>query len=164
MKASLSTICRIPYLGDALAFLSARRVAIRGWSMYPTLAPGERVLFNRWAYCSNPPQAGDIVLATSPSRQNELIVKRVAALPGDWVAIDETGHLVKNQSRSEVSRGAAARILGEDEYFLLGDSPELSTDSRQFGPVNGRNILAKAWLVYWPPRRSPREIGQGTAP
>ena len=165
MKASPSTIfCRMPYLGNALAFLLARRVAIRGWSMYPTLAPGERVLFNRWAYCSNPPQAGDVVLATSPSRRNELIVKRVAALPGDCVAIDEAGHMVKNQSRSDVARGATAWILGEDDYFLLGDSPELSTDSRQFGPVNRRNILAKAWLVYWPPRRSPREIGRGTAP
>ena len=163
MTALLSIICRTPYLGNALAFLLARRVAIRGWSMYPTLAPGERVLFNRWAYCSKSPQAGDVVLATSPSRQNKLIVKRVAALPGDCVTIDEAGHLVKNQSRTEVSRGAAAWILGEDEYFLLGDSPELSTDSRQFGPVNRRNILSKAWLVYWPPRRSPREIGRGTA-
>lgn len=163
MKALLSTICRMPYLGNALAFLVARRVVIRGWSMYPALAPGERLLFNRWAYCSNPPQAGDVVLATSPSRQNELIVKRVAALPGDRVAIDEAGHLVKNLPQSDVSRRAAAWTLGEDEYFLLGDSPELSTDSRQFGPVNRRNILAKAWLVYWPPGRSPREIGRETA-
>ena len=164
MKASLSILCRMPYLGNALAFLLARRVAIRGWSMYPTLAPGERVLFSRWAYRSDSPQAGDIVLAASPSRRNELIVKRVAALPGDYVAIDETGRLVKNQARSEIFRGSAAWILGEDEYFLIGDSPELSTDSRQFGPVNGRNILAKAWLVYWPPSRSPREISGGTAP
>ena len=159
MKASLSIFCRMPYLGSALAFLSARRVAIGGWSMYPTLAPGERVLFNRWAYRFNSPQTGDIVLATSPSRQEELIVKRVVALPGDCVAIDETGHLMRRQTCSDVSPEAAAWTLGEDEYFLIGDSPELSTDSRQFGPVNGRNILAKAWLIYWPPRRSPRETG-----
>ena len=54
------------------------------------------------------------------------------------------------------------RALGEDEYFLLGDAPDLSTDARHFGTVSARDILARAWLVYWPPRRL-RRVGGPSA-
>jgi len=45
------------------------------------------------------------------------------------------------------------RTLGRGEYFVAGDDLEFSTDSRELGPVRRRDILARGWLVYWPPDR-----------
>lgn len=143
------------------AFLFGRRVIIRGWSMYPTLAPGEYVLFDRFAYRHSDPRRGDIVLASHPSRPNMRIVKRLAALPGDRVAFDGERCWVNDvpfgQRRPagppEPSSSARTWTLGDDDYMLLGDAPHASTDAREFGPVGRRLLLARAWLVYWPPGR-----------
>lgn len=139
------------------AFLLGRRVVIRGWSMYPTLAPGEYVLFDRFAYRRSPPRRGDIVLASHPSKPGMRIVKRLVALPGDHVAIDGERCWVNGapygEAEGEPSPSARAWTLGDDEFLLLGDDPYVSTDARDFGPV-GRDLLhARAWLVYWPPGR-----------
>ena len=50
--------------------------------------------------------------------------------------------------------------LGYDEFFLLGDMPEFSTDSRSFGPVPRSAIVGRAWLVYRPVSRW-RRLGKG---
>lgn len=137
MGRLLSLAARIPGLYPLLAFLAGRRVLVRGWSMYPALRPGERVLFDRLAYHLGPPQPGDIVLARHPARPGIRMLKRVAAGPGESFAFD----------------GSPPRILGRDEYALAGDAPDFSTDSRQLGPVRQADIRARAWLVYWPLQR-----------
>lgn len=124
---------RIPCAYPLLAFLTARRVLVAGESMCPALQPGDRVLFDRIAYALSPPRPGDIVLASHPARPGVRLLKRIAAGPGDTFGPDG--------------------VLGEDEYALLGDAPDSSTDSRQLGPVRRHNILARAWIVYWPPQR-----------
>jgi len=159
-----------PLIALLIAFLFARRfarrVVIRGWSMYPTLAPGERVLFDTLAYRMERPRRGDVVLAKHPQRPSMKLVKRVAAVPGDRVTVQGDDWRVEEAPSRGVppSEGAAAAegqvwTLGEDEYFLLGDAPDLSTDARHFGAVSGRDIQARAWLVYWPPRRLRRVHG-----
>ena len=113
------------------AFLLGERVRVRGWSMHPVLAPDEWVLFDRLAYCLTGPSRGDIALARDP-RDGRYLIKRVAGVPGDRLD---------------------GRLLGADEYFLLGEAQDLSTDSRDFGPVGRRQLLGRGWLVYWPPDR-----------
>ena len=126
----------VPGLYPLLAFLAARRVIVRGRSMQPALRPGDRVLFDRLAYKLRAPKAGEVVLCAHPARPRLRMVKRILAAPGEPFVAD---------GRRE--------ILGRGEYALIGDTPELSTDSRQLGPVRRRDILARAWLVYWPPER-----------
>lgn len=154
-------ILRLPGVYPLLAFLLARRVVIKGWSMYPALAPGERVLFDRLAYRQGSPRRGDVVLASHPANPGTRIVKRVAALPGDGVAVDgdrcwvngtpfgETG----DRGPAEPPESARAWTLADGEWLLLGDDTSASTDSREFGPVSRDAIHARAWLVYWPPKR-----------
>lgn len=142
-----------------LTFLLGRRVVIRGWSMYPTLAPGEYVLFDRFAYRRSPPRRGDIVLASHPARPGMRIVKRLVALPGDRVTTDGEQCWVNGvpygerrpAGPSEPSPSARTWTLGDDEFLLLGDAPYASTDAREFGPVRRDLLLARAWMVYWPP-------------
>ena len=154
------SILRSPLLYPLIAFLFARRVVVQGWSMYPTLAPGERVLFDTLAYRVEHPRRGDVVLARHPARPSMKLVKRVAAVPGDRVTaqgddwrVEEAAGQATPPSEGAAAAGAQVWALGEGEYFLLGDAPDVSTDARHFGAVSGRDIEARAWLVYWPPRR-----------
>ena len=160
----LSAILRLPLLKPIFTLLLARRVTIKGWSMYPTLAPGEYVVFDRLAYRLDPPQRGDVVLAVHPKMPQARIMKRVVALPGDAVAMGEGGCVVngvpwgEDASPAQTSQ-AQVRTLKDDEYFLLGDASSLSSDTRHFGPARRRDIQARAWLVYWPPHRQ-RRVGE----
>ncbi len=157
----LRALLRLPGVYPLLAFLLARRAVINGWSMYPTLAPGERVLFDRLAYRRDAPRRGDVVLASHPARPGTRIVKRVAGLPGDRVAVDGDRCWVNGRPCGETGDGgpaeppdsAGAWTLADGEWLLLGDDPYASTDSREFGPVSRDAIHARAWLVYWPPKR-----------
>ena len=45
------------------------------------------------------------------------------------------------------------RIVDTDQYWVEGDSPDASTDSRTFGPVSGSALKAKIVAVYWPKER-----------
>ena len=155
----LDKLLRLPGAHWALAFLTARRAFVRGPSMSPTLAPGEYVLFDSLAYRLGPPRRGDVVLAWHPTQPRRRIVKRLAAVPGDSVAIGEGLCWVNGApygeavSLAESPAPEEGRTLGDDEYLLLGDAPDASTDARQFGPVSRSQLKARAWLVYWPLRR-----------
>jgi signal peptidase I len=135
--------------------------------MEPTLLPCERVLVNRLAYWRHPLTRGDVVLARDPRESKRLLIKRVAAIPGDAVRQD-AGRLTVNDAVVLDWRDAAADVLlpgavwllGADEFFLLGDAADLhpaaSTDSRTWGPVAKRLIVGRVWAVYWPPSRARR--------
>jgi signal peptidase I len=128
----LRLLSAVPGLYALLAFACARRVRIEGESMAPALLPGERVLFDRLAYNRGRPRAGDVVLVQHPQRRELRIVKRIVAVPG------------------ETARG---RTLARGEFWVEGDNARASTDSRDFGPVRRRQLLARGWLVYWPTAR-----------
>ena len=140
MRVAAAIVRSMPLLYAPLAFLTARRIVVRGRSMTPTLLPGERVLFDRLAYQEGRPEVGDIVLARHPARLGLLMIKRIAAVPGDCVP------------RRDDPAGRLA-AFGHDEYILLGDNPESSTDSRELGPFRRKGIVARGWLIYWPPER-----------
>ncbi len=132
----LRVLSRVPGAYTLLAFLCARRVTVSGWSMYPAVRPGERALFDRLAYIRSRPRRGDVVLAKHPARPELRLVKRIAAAPGE-----------------AVTAGGEEGVLARDEYWLLGDALASSTDSRQLGMFRRQDILARGWLVYWPPER-----------
>ncbi len=159
LRKLLPVLLALPGGYALVAFLFGRRAVIRGWSMYPTLAPGEYVLFDRFAYRRSAPRRGDVVLASHPSRPGMRIVKRVVALPGDGVTIDGERCWVNGApygerrpaGPSQPPASARTWTLGDDEFLLLGDAPHASTDARDFGPVSRDLLHARAWLVYWPP-------------
>ncbi|MFQ5471820.1 MAG: S26 family signal peptidase [Dehalococcoidia bacterium] len=131
LRAVVKRLVLLPGIYQVVAFAWAKRFVVWGESMVPTILPGERVLVDTLAYrFGRGPAAGDVVLARHPERPNLAMLKRVGGVPGDTV---------------EDQR------LGEDEYWLVGDASEFSTDSRQLGPVGSGDIVGRAWVVYWPP-------------
>jgi inner membrane protease subunit 1 len=105
------------------------RVEVGGRSMAPTLLPGDWVL----AVTRRRVRRWDIVVVEHPHRPGFEMVKRIVGIP-DELAPD----------------GA---ILGPDEWWVEGDSPAESTDSRHFGPVRTEHVRATVRLIYWPPSR-----------
>ena len=99
--------------------------------MLPTLKPGDRVAVNRLAYSLRGPRSGDIVVVRSPGGTPRLDIKRIAAGPGEAVEI----------------RGRAV-VLGREEWFVIGDNPDESTDSRQVGPVRRSDLIGPVWFNY----------------
>ncbi len=94
--------------------------------MLPALEPGDRILVDRAAYRHAPPQPGEIVVLRDPEGTEEPRVKRVAEPPGP---------------------------LPAGSVWLLGDHPEESRDSRQYGAVASRLLLGRAWYRYFPRSR-----------
>src|SRR5262249_8504490 len=91
--------------------------------------PGARIWVDRSAYAWRSPRRGEVVVFQSPQAAGELLVKRVAALPGETVRL----------------AGATADTrLPHASYFVVGDNRERSVDSRHGGPIDGSRIVGRA--------------------
>ena len=107
-----------------LAMARPFRVEVSGSSMAPTLRPGDWLVATRGGEIHR----GDVVVLRQPGGELDL-VKRVAALPGQqW----------------------EDRILGSNEFLVMGDNPGASTDGRKFGPVPREAIEGVVRFRYWP--------------
>ncbi len=97
--------------------------------MAPTLEPGD------WAVAvpARRVHSGDIVVIEHPKEEGLEMVKRIVAGPS---ALTPDG-----------------RLLGPGEFWVEGDDPAHSTDSRDFGPIGRDRIRGRVRLIYWPARR-----------
>jgi signal peptidase I len=134
--------------------LSAR-VRVENVSMKPTLQPGEFLLVNRVAYKLGEPSIGDIVVFHAPGSTELDYIKRIIGLPGDEVRIDEGTVYVNDQPLYEPFIAEAPTyggdwVVPEDEYFVLGDNRNNSSDSHLWGFVPEDDIVGRALLIYWP--------------
>jgi len=131
---------------------------VEGASMVNTLHAQERLIVSRISYILGEPQRGDVIVFQYPYDPQRDFVKRIIGLPGETVAInngivyidgrplpDESSYVDRTSSETEPPVS-----LGDDEYFVMGDNRPGSSDSRSWGPLTGKNIIGKAWLVYFP--------------
>jgi len=79
-------------------------------------------------------------------------------LPGDRLRIDHGRVWLNGKSQIEGyvpeifedSRSMAEIVVPDDNYFVMGDHRSISSDSREFGPVERSLIYGKAVFIYWP--------------
>lgn len=145
-----------------LIFLLIRTVAqnfrIEGYSMEPNLHAGQYLIINKIIYHIHPPERGDIIVFEYPKSPNRDFIKRVIGLPGETVEIRQGCLLINGEPMEEpylpkpgtYSWGPA--VVGEDEFFVLGDNRNSSSDSHTWGMLPKENIIGKAWISYWPPK------------
>lgn len=133
-------------------------VRVEGTSMLPVLEDQDRLFVNKMAYRMGEIHRGDVVVFLYPHDHHKSYIKRVIALPGDDLRIDH-GHVFVNGKRLnekyvpprfEDSRSLPETIVPDHEYFVMGDHRSISSDSRDFGPVDRDLIYGKAAFVYWP--------------
>ncbi len=135
-------------------------VKVEGTSMMPTLTDQERIFINKFTYRLGPNRIdrGDMVVFLYPWDTSKSYIKRIIAVPGDRVEIDD-GKVYVNRSavqepyvpdeyRDHLSM--MPTTVPVDHYFVLGDHRTSSNDSRAWGFVDRKLIYGKAVFVYWP--------------
>ncbi len=133
-------------------------VRVEGTSMLPRLEDSDRLFINKFVYHLSAIQRGDVVVFRYPRDPEKSYIKRVIALPGDRIRIDHgtvwlNGKPLKEEyvpAKYRDSRSMPEMVVPEDSYFMMGDHRSISSDSREFGPVNRDLIYGKAVFVYWP--------------
>ncbi len=146
-------------------------------SMTPTIVEGEYILIDKATPRFDGYHYGDIVVFDRPAGSGSPtdgipFIKRIVGMPGDTVSLENGRVFVTQPGEDPVrieepylrrdSGGSPAPtictrrdcpltwIVGDSQYFVMGDNRSSSEDSRVFGPVNEDLILGRAWLRYFP--------------
>ena len=126
--------------------------------MNPGLEDQDRLFINKLAFRVGEIHRGDVVVFRYPHDHTKSYIKRVIGLPGDTVRIEHGTVYVNGRRLSEPyvpvrfadDRSQPEIGLPASEYFVMGDHRSISSDSRDFGPVERDLIYGKAAFVYWP--------------
>lgn len=147
-----------------ITFVGVRTV-VDGDSMLPTLSDKDNLIVDKLTYRFKDPQRFDIIVFPPFQDQKDTYyIKRIIGLPGETVQIDEQGKIYINGEVLEESYGreiikpdhrwdaAEPILLGEDEYFVMGDNRNNSSDSRTpiVGNIHRDDIIGRAWVRIWP--------------
>jgi signal peptidase I len=133
-------------------------VRVEGTSMLPRLEDRDRLFINKFVYHVESIQRGDIVVFHYPRDPEKSYIKRVIAVPGDELRIDHGQVWLNGKPLREPyvppqyrdSRSMPEMTVPEGSYFMMGDHRSISSDSREFGPVERALIYGKAAFIYWP--------------
>lgn len=145
---------------------------VRGLSMYPFLHDGDRLITEKISYRFNEPKRGEVIVFHFPLDRTQEYIKRVIALPGESMELKNSKITIYNETNpnglvldeeyldpSVVTNARAFMKEGErievpiDKYVTFGDNRENSSDSRQWGFVEKRDLVGRAVIIYWPPQR-----------
>lgn len=136
---------------------------IKGSSMEPTFQNNEYVLTDKISYRFIDPNRGDVIVFKAPRNPDVDFIKRIIALPGEKVKI-ENGHVLINENLlsepyltslttlypgSFIEEGTEI-VVPDREFFVMGDNRAHSSDSREFGTVKRNLIIGRAFIRYWP--------------
>jgi signal peptidase I len=140
------------------ANLAIPRYIVEGHSMEPNFHDHERIVVYRLHYVIGDPQRGDVVVLDLDNTVD--LLKRIVALPGETVTMQEgqlyiDGVALDEPYVADLCQTYTCRdrewVLGNDEYFVLGDNRNHSHDSHDFGPIHRDQIIGKVLMKYWPP-------------
>ena len=127
-------------------------IRVNGTSMYPTLQDKEFMILNKISLKQGINRFDIVVVQDN---NNKYIIKRVIGLPGESVMYKDNklyinGKVVEDNYSKTTTNDFDNVILGENEYFVMGDNRAVSSDSRIIGPVNIKNIKGKTNLIIFP--------------
>lgn len=150
----VATFLVVTYVGQ--------RTKVSGASMEPTLHDGDNLIVDKISYRFDDPKRFDIIVFPFRYEEKTYYIKRIIGLPGETIYIDEygiiyiDGNILTESYGEEViadpGRAYEAITLGEDEYFVMGDNRNNSSDSRDpvVGNIHRDELIGKAWVRIWP--------------
>lgn len=139
-----------------------QRTLVDGSSMEATLQDGDNLLVDKISYRFHDPERFDIVVFPFQYKKHTFYIKRIIGLPGETVQIDEDGNIYINGEVLKENYGKEVILnpgiayepitLKDEEYFVLGDNRNNSSDSRDpaVGAIYRDNIIGKAWVRIYP--------------
>lgn len=136
-------------------------------SMRLTLVEGDRILVNKYTYRFQEPQPGDIIVFKAIDGSKKDFIKRLAGIGGHAIEIKEGKVWIDNQiliepkifrdlfyyNRGEYGAEGQIIQIPQEHYFVLGDNSGSSHDSRFWGFVPKKNVIGRAFMIFWPPHR-----------
>lgn len=144
----------------AVVNFATGRFRVEGESMLPTLHPNEYVLIDKISYMLGSPERGDIVVFHYPLGTERDFIKRVIGLPSETVAIangvititrtDGQQEILQEPYIASQPHYQGTWTLKADEFFVLGDNRNNSSDSHSWGALQRSYLVGRAVVVYWP--------------
>lgn len=163
LNTAIYLLCVLGAVWLVITFVG-QRTEVEGASMENTLHNGDNLIVDKLSYRFHDPERFDIIVFPFQFQDNTYYIKRIIGLPGETVQIMDDGSIYINGEKLEenygmevikpetIGRAAEPIELGDDEYFVMGDNPNNSSDSRtdMVGNIKRENIIGKAWLRIWP--------------
>ncbi len=131
------------------------------------VTPGDRLLVDRTAFAVRSPRRWEVAALRLPHEPSKIAVKRIVGLPGETVQVGRGRVTVVSPDKTAIAvldepyRGddsgrdrLSTTTLHDDEYFVLGDDRDASTDSRVWGPLQSRLIIGRTVARLWPLSRA----------
>jgi len=135
---------------------------VRGQSMNPAFENGDYLIIDEISYRFRQPERGEVIVFKSPSNPSQRFIKRIIGLPGETVEVKDGEIMIFKDGQRQIldesdylfsdlsTPGDIKVILGQNEYFVLGDNRSFSFDSRRFGVLPKDNIIGRVIFRAWP--------------
>ncbi len=163
LNTAIYLLCVLGAVWLVITFVG-QRTEVEGASMENTLHNGDNLIVDKLSYRFHDPERFDIIVFPFQFQDNTYYIKRIIGLPGETVQIMDDGSIYINGEKLEenygmevikpetIGRATEPIELGDDEYFVMGDNRNNSSDSRtdMVGNIKRENIIGKAWLRIWP--------------
>ncbi len=139
----------------------AQPFIVSGSSMEPTFEDKQYLIVDELSYRFDEPERGDVIVFRYPKDESRYLIKRIVGLPGETVAIEgsavsvttKEGLFLPISETYVVNQGngsSLSTMLGDEEYFVMGDNRPASSDSRVWGPLERDEIIGRALLRLLP--------------
>ncbi len=138
-------------------------------SMETTLMIGDRIFVDKLSYRFHPPKRGDVIVFKYPLDPKKDFVKRLIGFGGETLQIRDggiylngtrienpdtiRGHYYYNRNDWDYGKEGQNIQVPADSFFVLGDNSGHSSDSRNWGFVPKKELIGRAIVVWWPPKR-----------
>lgn len=138
-------------------------VQIRGRAMVPNFVAGQYYITTKIPYLVSGVKRGDVVVFTSPHNPKVKYIKRIIGLPGEKIEIRQNKVYINDVLLNEpyLSSNTVTKIweggfikegvpviVPSGKYFVLGDNRPYSSDSREWGFLDRKDIISKIWFCY----------------
>jgi len=137
---------------------------VRGASMDPNFLDGDYLIIDEISYRFSEPERGDVIIFHYPLDPSQFFIKRIVGLPGETVKIEDGKTFIYSENTPDerivldesayledaYTPGNLEISLGKDEYFVLGDNRNASSDSRKWGALGKQYITGRVWVRAWP--------------
>lgn len=145
-----------------IRFFIAQPFIVSGTSMFPTFHNKDYLIVDEISYKIGNPHRGDVVIFKYPKDTTKYFIKRIIGLPGETISIKAGKITIKNsehldgiildepyvENHSEDSMGE--KVLGTDEFFVMGDNRTASSDSRYWGVLPKKLMTGRALVRLFP--------------
>ncbi|MFT5037230.1 MAG: signal peptidase I [Candidatus Azotimanducaceae bacterium] len=140
----------------------AQPFIVSGASMEQTFHGGEYLIVDQLTYYFEEPQRGDVIIFRYPRDTSKFFIKRLIGVPGDTLAIEGNVFTLTNEAHPDgiivdepyvntmEPNAHITEVLGDGEYFVMGDNRDHSSDSRKWGILSRDKIIGRAFLRLFP--------------